>query len=203
MRPREKLVQTGPHTLSNEELLCIIIGSGSKKHSVFELATNVHRTKPTLYHLQKIPGIGLAKACQLVAAYELGKRKPQTPPKTYTHAKAIYAQYAYLSQRKQEQALVLCLDTKLALLHAQVLAVGTLDTVIIHPRDIFKYAIDHGAHSIVLIHNHPSGDPSPSEQDTYITERLQETGRIIGIQLLDHIIIGNERYWSFQENQRV
>jgi DNA repair protein RadC len=211
-RPREKLERHGAGTLGDNELLAIVLGHGRARASALDLANALLASglrglvRATFADLRRLPGIGAARAAQVLAAIELGRRtvvrggdlRPQllTP-----RAAAEYLLPAFGS-RPVEQFGVLLLDTKHRVLRATVLSIGTLDASIVHPREVFREAIAGGAAAIVLFHNHPSGDPEPSEDDVRLTERLRAAGVLMGIEVLDHVVLADARYYSFREHVR-
>ncbi|NLN15025.1 MAG: DNA repair protein RadC [Tissierellia bacterium] len=211
-RPREKLYSYGAESLSNAELLAIIIRTGHKEDTAIDLAQRIltldkkglaYLTNVTLEQLTKIKGIGKCKAAQILAAIELGKRisrwraedkiKINSP---LTVANLVMDEMRFLDR---EHFNVVLLDTKNQLLSIENISIGTLNASIVHPRDVFRVAIKKNSNAIILLHNHPSGDPEPSNEDIRITERLVEVGNLVGIKVLDHIIIGDNRYVSFKE----
>lgn len=215
-RPREKLYINGPEALSNEELIAIIIRTGNKNDSAIDLARKIlsrdnrgliSLRDTTLQELMEIKGVGECKAAQILAAIELGKRinykdalnKVKINEPT-TIANLYMDEMRYL---QKEHFKVLLLDTKNQIIVTEEISVGTLNASIVHPRDVFKVAIKRNANSIILIHNHPSGDPTPSNEDINITNRLIDSGNLIGIKVLDHIIIGDNRYISFKEKNLI
>ncbi len=215
-RPREKLYINGPEALSNEELIAIIIRTGNKNDSAIDLARKIlsrdnrgliSLRDTTLQELMEIKGVGECKAAQILAAIELGKRinykdalnKVKINEPT-TIANLYMDEMRYL---QKEHFKVLLLDTKNQIIVTEEISVGTLNASIVHPRDVFKVAIKRNANSIILIHNHPSGDPTPSNEDINITNRLIDGGNLIGIKVLDHIIIGDNRYISFKEKNLI
>lgn len=215
-RPREKLYSHGPSALSNEELLAIIIRTGNKKDSAIDLARKilsrdnrglVYLRDTTLQELMETKGVGECKAAQILAAIELGKRlnykealnkvKINEPS---TIANLYMDEMRYL---QKEHFRIVLLDTKNQIIVTEEISVGTLNASIVHPRDVFKAAIKRNSNAIILIHNHPSGDPTPSNEDMNITNRLIDAGNLIGIKVLDHIIIGDNRYVSFKEKNLI
>lgn len=210
-RPREKLLKLGANSLSNEELLAIMIRTGTKEISAIELARKIinmdktgisYLTNVTLQELQKIKGIGLAKACQILAALEFGKRISKSKINSISLnspskiANLFMQEFIFL---KKEVFKIILLNTKNELIVDLNVSVGILNATIVHPREIFIEAIKRSSNSIILMHNHPSGNPSPSIEDKNLTKRLLEGGRILGISILDHIIIGDGIYFSFKE----
>lgn len=215
-KPRERLFNNGADYLSNEELIAIILKTGTKKYSVKEVATNllvmtggIQKLKeigiPTL---MKIEGIGKVKATELKAALELGKRVyvDNETSSTIKLNSAIYI-YEYfkdlLGDKKQEYFYAVYLDTKGNFLGKKCLFIGTINNSIIHPREIFKEAYLLSANSLICVHNHPSGDVTPSKEDIMVTKKLKEIGIIHGIILIDHVIIGKNNYYSFYDNGKI
>lgn len=210
-RPRERAIRLGASHLTNQEILAILLGSGTKLESVTMLANRVlmHFEGLKLLHdatfeeLTAIKGIGHAKGVQILAAIELGKRMSQYNPddKYVIRSPDDGANYVMEEMRllKQEHFVVLFLDTKNHVIHRQTIFVGSLNASIVHPREVFREAAKRSAASIILTHNHPSGDPSPSQEDIHVTRRLVEAGKIMGIEVLDHLIIGNRKFVSLKE----
>lgn len=210
-RPRERFKKYGVENLSNNELISIILSSGTKNISVKELSSNIlgklddisDLKDMTLNKLKQTKGIGEVKAITLLSALELGKRvyyekniskiKMNSADKIYNYMKDI------VYNKNQEYFYALYLDSKKNLIDKKLLFIGTINKSIVHPREIFKYAYLLSASSIVCIHNHPSGDPLPSKEDMLITKHLVDIGKMQGISVVDHIIIGNN-YYSFYEN---
>jgi DNA repair protein RadC len=213
-RPRERLFRFGVKNLTNSELLAILIGSGTKDSSAIILANKLlslneegisYLSQCDTTEFSRIKGIGNAKACLLVAAMELGKRISVRPKEKRINvgspkevSKLFMEEMRYY---KKEYFKVLLLNTKNELIMTEEVSVGTLNTAIVHPREVFNKAIQKSASSLILIHNHPSGNPTPSREDIDLTNRLVESGKIIGIEVLDHIIIGDGEYLSFKEKQ--
>ena len=210
-RPREKLLQYGPERLSNQELLTIILRSGRKHYPVVKLAEQILKTFPEeklletpIEELRKVPGLGSVQALELVAVFELAKRllgKKQN--KIYLSPKDIYNELIDFRQRKKEYFVAFYLDTRNQEIRREVISVGTLNASLVHPREVFEPAIRYLSAQIILAHNHPSGDPQPSEDDIAITERLKKAGQIIGIEIIDHIIVTSQTYYSFKEHQLI
>ena len=213
-RPREKMTKYGCDKLSNSELLSIILRTGSKNMSAIELSSQIINmdktqgitalTNITIEELSKVPGIGLAKACQVIASIELGKRISKIKSavnKTVKSPQDISQMYMQdLRYLKKEVFKILLLNTKNDIINDIDISVGSLNSSIVHPREVFIEAIKRSANKIILMHNHPSGNPKPSTEDKEITNRLVKTGEIVGIHVLDHIIIGDDSYYSFKEN---
>ncbi|GAA0442407.1 DNA repair protein RadC [Lentibacillus halophilus] len=210
-RPRERLVSVGPGHLSNQELLAILIASGTKDESVMVLANRVLMhfeginllKDATIEELTAIKGIGGAKAVLLLAAMELGRRMNRLQPneRYVVHSPEDGADYIMEEMRglNQEHFVVLFLNTKNQIIHRQTMFIGSLNASIVHPREIFREAVKRSAASIICAHNHPSGDPAPSQEDVHVTRRLVESGKMIGIDLLDHLVIGDRKFVSLKE----
>ncbi|MED5102185.1 DNA repair protein RadC [Niallia circulans] len=210
-RPRERFVKQGPESLANHELLAILIQTGSKNESVLTLANKllVHfdglrlLKDASLDELKEMKGIGTAKAIQLMAAIELGRRVSnlEFTDRYCIRSPEDAAKYMMNEMRflTQEHFVCLYLNTKNQVMHKQVVFIGSLNASIVHPREVYKEAFRRSAASIICLHNHPSGDPSPSREDIEVTKRLVECGKIIGIDLLDHIIIGENKFISLKE----
>jgi DNA repair protein RadC len=211
-RPREKLQRVGATALGDNELLAVVFGHGRANASALDLANAVltavaglDRLARARYdELRRIPGIGAARAAQIVAAVELGRRTLTrvgreriqiTSPRVL--AEMLLPQYG---SRAVEQFGVVLLDTKHRVMRTTVVTVGTVDASIVHPREIFREATAGGAAAIVVFHNHPSGDPEPSTEDVALTRRLVEAGELMGIDVIDHVILANVRYCSMKEH---
>lgn len=210
-RPREKLLQLGPRNLSDAELIAILLRTGSREHSAVELARQVlaHtgslRTLSELEHpsLFRLHGIGEVKGLTLIAAFELSRRLaslPLPPRLKITDPEAVFRTYApRLAHLKKEVFMILILSSANGLVRDVQLSEGILNSSLVHPREVFRTAILDTAASIILLHNHPSGEVMPSGEDRQITQRLVEAGKLLNIPVLDHIIIGGNRYYSFRE----
>jgi DNA repair protein RadC len=210
-RPRERFVQNGPQSLSNHELLALLLGTGSREESVLQLANRMLAQfeglrllkDATLEELTQIKGIGMAKAIHVLAAVEVGRRiASHTLDERYVirspedGAKYLMNEMRFLTQ---EHFVCLYLNTKNQVIHKQTIFIGSLNASIVHPREVFKEAVRRSAASVICLHNHPSGDPTPSREDIEVTKRLAESGKIVGIELLDHLIIGENKYVSLKE----
>ena len=208
-KPRERLLMVGSDNLSNEELLAIILKTGTKEDSVMEVSFNLlsylcdirKLSDIGINSLMKINGIGLVKAIELKAAIELGRRVYYknyfVKDIVFSSSKIVYEFYNYLSDKKQEYFYCLYLDTKKRMIESKCLFVGTLNMSLVSTREIFKEAFLLSASSIICVHNHPSGDSTPSNQDKIITNKIRDVGLIHDIPLIDHIIIGIDNYYSF------
>lgn len=215
-KPRERLLSVGASNLSNEELISIILGTGTKNKSVKELSYDILKSIKTLSDLKeysinkltKIKGIGKTKAISLVAAIELGRRVYSTNTEKHkvkmTTSKDVYMYFKEkLENKKQEYFYVLYLDTKKNLIEKKMIFKGTVNTTITHPREIFKEAFNLSSSAIICVHNHPTGDSFPSNKDIVFTNRLKKTSSILGIEFLDHIIIGKNEYYSFFKERKI
>ncbi len=214
-RPREKLAELGGAALGDNELLAIVIGSGVRSMSALAIANAVLEQAGGLHGLCRIThqglcrmrGLGTARAARLVAALELGRRALVRRPPARARLRSPREVAEYLlpiyGGRPIEQFGVVMLDSKHHVLRTVVVSVGALDSTVVRPRDVFREAATSGAAAIVAFHNHPSGDPSPSEDDMQLTERLREAGDLIGIDLLDHIVLGDGQYCSLRELGRL
>lgn len=211
LRPRERLKGAGPAALSTAELLAIILGTGVREESAIQLAHRIlldprglrFLAEAAFDELCQIKGIGLAKAAQIKAALELGKRlaclEPDLKPAIHTPDEASSLVMEEMCYLDREHFRVMLLNTKNRVLGLETVSIGSLNASLVHPREVFKNAIQRSAAAMILMHNHPSGDPSPSPEDLEITVRLCEAGRLLGIEILDHIIIGDHVYASFRE----
>lgn len=212
-RPREKIIRSGTTSLSNAELISVVIGSGSNQDSALTLAQRLLSLDPRgLSHLAaanyeelcSLRGIGASKACQIMAVAELGKRiySEKVPGRIKIAGPAEIAERMMIEMRHltKEVFKVVLLDTKNQIVSVEEISIGSLNASIVHPREVFQPAVRKSANAVVLIHNHPSGHPEPSTEDKRVTERLVEVGQLMGIQVLDHIVIGDLTYFSFKEH---
>jgi len=210
-RPRERLQRFGVEALSAQEILAVILGRGVAGESVMVTGQRLLSQFGTLKgiagasveELSQIKGIGLAKAAQLKAAFELANRlegysETGKKPVVKTPEDVVALLKGRLKDKKKEYFVVLLLDTRNQLIKAADVSVGSLDASIVHPREVFKEAIAGSAASVILVHNHPSGDPTASEDDIGLTKRLAESGEIMGIDVLDHVILGDDSYLSLK-----
>jgi DNA repair protein RadC len=210
-RPRERLLKLGSEALSAQEILAVILGRGTKGESIMmtsqKLLSRFGNLKgianASMEELIQTTGIGPAKAAQIKAALELSRRleadageKPQPVLKSPEDVAAEVK--IQLKGKKKEHFLVLCLDTRNRLIHGKLVSMGSLDTSVVHPREVFKEAISSCAASVIFAHNHPSGDPEPSKEDIELTKRLAKAGEILGIAVLDHIIVCDESFVSLK-----
>jgi DNA repair protein RadC len=214
-RPRERLLKLGPEKLTDAELLAILLGTGIKGQSVIELARELlhhckekHPEDPGLRSLLLLrehdyPGLGMAKKCLVLAAIHLGMRAAREKFPEQVDLNNPRAVYEYLSRytldSKREQFMVVLLNAKNRLIDVECISEGTLTASLVHPREVFKSAIRRSAHAMILAHNHPSGDPSPSREDREVTRQLVQAGKLLRIEVLDHLVVADNRYFSFRE----
>lgn len=209
-RPRERLQKYGAEALSAQEILALVLGRGIGGESVMVTAQRLLSrfndlqgiSSATIEELCRVKGIGPAKASQIKAAFELANRRqePGNSEKSSvrTPEEVFAAMKGRLTGKMKEVFLVLALDTRNHLIKTAEVSVGSLDTSIVHPREVFKEALSASASSVILVHNHPSGDPHPSEDDVKITKRLAQAGEIMGVSVLDHVIIGGDTFLSLR-----
>ncbi|MGI6712185.1 MAG: RadC family protein [Bacillota bacterium] len=209
-RPRERLFQKGADALSNGELLAIIMRTGTTKDTALELANQLlskgglkFLADASLEELKQFSGVGEAKAAEIKAVIELGKRMVsagnEIMPAVRSPQDAAHIMMEEMRFLDREHFKALLLNTKNQLFKVITVSIGSLSSTIVHPRELFKDAIKSSAAALILIHNHPSGDPTPSREDIEVTKRLIEVGGIVGIEVLDHIIIGNGQWMSLKE----
>lgn len=207
--PREKLIEKGSTSLKDYELMAILIRTGVAGKDVLQVSKEILKKFPTkkllaldFAEISKIKGIGPAKACQLLASFELTKRALEVEDNNLpiiACAKDAVAQLQELRTAKKEHFVALYLNARNQLLSKETISIGTLNASLIHPREVFKSAIDHLAASILIAHNHPSGDCQPSEDDLEVTKRLKEAGKILGIEVVDHVIVTKNGFMSLKE----
>ncbi len=208
-RPRERFLKHGPEALSDAELFAIILRTGTINENVIDMSNRLIAEygldklfECSLKELQKIKGIGPSKAMQILAMAELGKRYSQSknPIKKISSAKDVFDLFHNrLKDKKQEHFYVLMLNNMNYIVEEKLISKGTLDKTLIHPREIFRHAIKNAVSKIILVHNHPDGNPMPSINDLEITDELVKAGELIGIKIIDHIIIGKNKKWSWKE----
>lgn len=209
-RPRERFLKLGPQSLSDAELLAIILRTGTRNENVIDMSNRLisqfgldKLLNCSLKELQEINGIGPAKAMQLLSISELNKRISQIQ-NNITRISCAKDVFILLKERlkdeKQENFIVLLLSNKNHIIKQETISKGVIDAAIIDPREIFKPAIRNSASRLILVHNHPSGDPTPSNEDKDVTEKIIESGDLLQINVLDHVIIGRDSYWSWKEN---
>jgi DNA repair protein RadC len=209
-RPSNRLISSGPSSLSNAELLSIILKSGSVAENAINLSQRVlsqfdlkQLSATGAPQLMKIHGIKSGKATQIVACFELARRLESFGTSTrfkINSPEDVYRRlYPTMRESKKEHFVELCLDTKNQVIREDTISIGSLNANVVHPREVFRTALIESAAHIIVAHNHPSGDPTPSREDIDITKKLVETGKIMGIEVLDHVIIGDCRHFSMKE----
>ncbi|MBN2644467.1 MAG: DNA repair protein RadC [Desulfuromonadaceae bacterium] len=212
-RPREKLLDQGAETLSDAELLALILRTGDAASSTSavdqgrllmrQFATLPHLARATASELQQLPGIGPAKSAELLAVFELARRLSAhslPPGAAFTSAESVFQRYRnHFLHYNREVFLALLLDAKNRLIREVRISEGSLTASIVHPREVFNLIIRASAAAVLFVHNHPSGDPTPSREDLTLTQRLYQAGELLGIRVLDHIIIGHNTYVSLAE----
>ncbi|MFA7151504.1 MAG: DNA repair protein RadC [Candidatus Paceibacterota bacterium] len=205
-RPREKLEKYGPDKLTNPEILAVLLGSGIKGLNVIELSKKIvkmiERTganKISLDSLLKERGLGKVKALQVIAALEIGKRLNSEQKPEILSAEDIWNLCVDIRNLKKEHFVAFYLDTQSRLIERQIISIGTLNASLVHPREVFEPAVVLHAASIIVAHNHPSGDIKPSDDDLAITRRLIEAGKVLGIELVDHIIFSTSGFLSLKD----
>lgn len=212
-RPREKLILKGKSALSDAELLAILLGSGSRNQSAVELAQELLRhsennlsefSKRTLFDLKKFKGVGEAKAVGLIAAMELGRRRKESESKNKTKITSSQMVYehmrSYLLDLQHEEFYVILLNRANEIMYSKQISIGGMSGTVADGKVIFKSALEFGAHAIILVHNHPSGQLKPSDADRTLTKKMVEFGKYIDLPVLDHIIFTDNGYFSFADN---
>lgn len=202
--PREKLEKYGPEKLSNSELLAILLRSGTEEANVIELSRHILKkfqypniTEASLKDLKQIHGLGTAKACEIIACFELGRRLLQNKKATLLLSpEDVWRELADIREHRKEHFVVFFLDARNQVTRRELVSMGTLNASIVHPREVFEPAIKYNAAQVIVAHNHPSGDTTPSTEDMEVTSRLQVAGNILGIELLDHVIVTKNSYKS-------
>ena len=205
--PRERLVKYGPGKLSDVELLAILLRTGPKGSGVLELSKKILKqfpgnklTNASIKDLVDIHGLAEAKACEIVAMFELGRRMLKDKQAILILSpREVWEALKDIRQSKKEHFVVFFLDTQNQEIKRELISLGTLNTSLIHPREVFEPAIKHLASHIIIAHNHPSGSLEPSNEDLVVTKRLTDSGRLLGIEVLDHVIVTNGGYASFKE----
>ena len=211
-RPREKLLRAGASALGDNALVAVLLGSGVRARDVLGVAAAVLEAagdvgglgRATAQALMRTPGVGPTRAARLLAAFELGRRALGTTREARPQLGTPAAVGAYLLPRhgghREERFGVLLLDTKHRVIRAVVISLGTLDASLVHPREVFRAAAEHSAAAVVLFHNHPSGDPTPSPDDVWLTRRLAQAGDLMGIAVVDHVVLGDGCWHSVRES---
>jgi DNA repair protein RadC len=209
-RPRERLIKNGAAALSDSELLAIILRTGSKQENVINLSQRLlseynlkQLSTINIAQLMNIHGIKESKAAQIVACFEIARRlesfNEEVKPKVNSPEDVYRRIYPRMREQKKENFIELCLDTKNQIIREEIISIGSLNANVVHPREVFKTALAVSAAHIIVAHNHPSGDPTPSREDIEVTKKLIEAGKIIGVDVLDHVIIGDGRHFSMKE----
>ncbi|PKM91052.1 hypothetical protein CVU82_03260 [Candidatus Falkowbacteria bacterium HGW-Falkowbacteria-1] len=206
-RPREKMLRLGAETLSSPELLAIILNTGTKKEEVINMADRILKeygknsiiNEKNPNNLEKEFGLPIVKSCQIVACFELGKRffkKEGLETTTIRNAKQAFDHLKDMGKLNKEHFRGLYLNSRYKLIHSEIISMGTLDTGIIHPREVFRPALEYSSSAIIIAHNHPSGILKASSEDLEVNKKLNEAGRILGIEILDHLIISKNKFVS-------
>jgi DNA repair protein RadC len=209
-RPRERMWRAGPQTIGDEDLIAIILGTGVRSHTVREVAAEVVRSaggvaavsRATPRELAQVVGVGAARATRIVAAFELGRRAVEAEQhrESLAHAEDVFRILGpRLAGLQQEVFIVIGLDIRNGMLDIVEVGRGTVHGVEVHPREVFRPLIRMAAAGAVVVHNHPSGDPTPSAEDLELTQRLRSVGEILGIPIVDHVVIGDRRFTSISE----
>ncbi|MDI6687827.1 MAG: DNA repair protein RadC [Desulfobacterales bacterium] len=204
-RPREKLREKGASALTDEELVAAILGRGVKGLDVVAMSKSVaklirkHKENLSVDHLTSVPGMGLAKAAQILSAFELARRYLLKETVKITSAKDVLPLVADIADKKQEYFVCISLNGANEVIEKRIVTIGLVNSSQIHPREVFADVIADRAAAVIFAHNHPSGDPKPSETDAKTHRQLTEAGTILGLQILDHIIVTKKGYFSFQE----
>jgi DNA repair protein RadC len=205
-RPREKLREKGASALSDEELVAAILGMGTVGIDVRTMSKQVaglireHREALTLDHLLTVLGMGLAKAAQILSAFELARRHLVNDAVKISCAKDVLPLLTDITAKQQEYFICISLNGANEIVEKRVVTIGLLDKSPVHPREVFADVIADRAAAVIFAHNHPSGDPQPSEADLRLQDQLTEAGKILGIRVLDHVIVSRKGYYSFQES---
>jgi DNA repair protein RadC len=206
-RPREKLMGTNPNFLDTSELLAIIIGSGTKNENALRVAKKLLKkyglenlSSSDLESLKTITGIGNTKACQLLACFELGRRLFTNKKEIFVESpEDVYKLTKEIEDARKEHLIALYLSTNNSLIKKELVSIGSLNVNLVHPREVFQPALANYAANVILVHNHPSGDTEPSEEDVKLTKRMIKAGKLMGVKVLDHVITGNGKYTSLKE----
>lgn len=207
-RPRERLLARGARALSDEELLAVVLRTGCAGRGVMEVARDLLGRYPgsalstaPVRGMSVVKGVGPSRACALAAAFELGRRRAGTEASSpaIESPRSVWRQLGEVRARRKEHFIAFYLDACSRIMHEETVSIGTLTASLVHPREVFGPAVEKGAAGVIVAHNHPSGDPSPSGEDRETTRRLAQAGKILGITLLDHVIVTDTRFYSFRE----
>lgn len=208
-RPREKLEKYGPERLSDSELLAILLRTGSEGINVVELANKIMKkfsgvglAKASAKELKNTFGLGAAKACEIVACFELGRRLLQNKQATLILSpQDVWEQLKDIRDNKKEHFVIFFLDTRNQEIKREIISVGSLNANLVHPREVFEPAVRYLAAQVILTHNHPAGDSEPSQEDLEITKQLVDAGKLLGIEVKDHVIVSKTNFFSFNEHK--
>jgi len=208
-RPREKLEKYGPEKLSNSELLAVLLRTGGKGLNVVEMSRKIlgkfsgsGLAKANFKELKNTFGLGAAKACEIVACFELGRRFLQNKKsRIYLTPKDVWNELKDIRDNKKEHFVIFFLDARNQEIKREIISVGSLNANLVHPREVFEPAVRHLAAQIILAHNHPAGDPMPSKEDSEITKQLVEAGKLLGIEIKDHVIVSKTNFFSFADHK--
>jgi len=208
-RPREKLEKYGPERLSNSELLAILLRTGSEGVNVVELANKILKkfsgdglAKASVKELKNTFGLGLAKACEIAACFELGRRLLQSKQSALLLSpQDVWNELKDIRDHKKEHFVIFFLDARNQEIKRETVSVGSLNANLVHPREVFEPAVRHLAAQVILAHNHPAGDPAPSQEDSDITKQLVDAGKLLGIEIKDHVIVCKAGFFSFKEHK--
>lgn len=206
-RPREKLMRYGPEKLSDEELLAVVLRTGTRGTGVLDMAGQLLRrfgrsdiAKAGFAELRAAPGLGPARSCELLAAFELGRRYLNGKKAgIYLKPRDIWEELRDIRDQKKEHFIVFYLDTRNQEIKRDIVSIGTLNYNLVHPREVFEPAVKNLAASVIVAHNHPSGCLEPSDEDLSLTKRLAQAGKLLGIEVLDHVIVTREGFMSFKQ----
>ena len=208
-QPRQKLINLGVNSLTDQELVTLLIGSGNKEYTVNKISDSVINildkkgSHIRLEELNKIKGLGIAKSSQLCAALELGRRKIEKKMRQIIEPEDVHKVVRHYASREQELFISVAINCAHEILAIDVASMGTINQCIVHPREVFSNAIKNRAVAIIICHNHPTGNLTPSINDLQITQRLVECGKILGIEIIDHIIFSEEEFYSMKENDEI
>lgn len=208
-RPREKLERYGPEKLSNSELLAILLRSGQKGINVIELSKRILNkfsgdglSKANVKELKNTFGLGSAKACEIMACFELGRRLLQNKQAALILSpQDVWDELKDIRNNKKEHFVVFFLDARNQEIKREIISIGSLNTNLVHPREVFEPAVRYSVAQIIVAHNHPSGDTIPSQEDLVITKQLVDAGKLLGIELKDHVIVSKTNFFSFKEHK--
>lgn len=210
-RPREKLEKYGPERLSDSELLAILLRTGSEGINVVELSSKILRkfsgaglAKASVKELKNTFGLGSAKACEIAACYELGRRHLQNKQSVLLLSpKDVWDELKDIRDHKKEHFVIFFLDSRNQEIKREIVSVGSLNTNLVHPREVFEPAVRHLAAQVIIAHNHPSGSSEPSEGDSIMTQKLIQAGKLLDIEIIDHVIVARGEFYSYREHKLI